>query len=57
MEAKAKAISAVKAYPDNYSKAVTNVIEKITSKEQYLEYVKNGYLDYSYYILRNLSNL
>jgi hypothetical protein len=29
MEAKAKAISAVKAYPDNYSKAVTNVIEKI----------------------------
>jgi hypothetical protein len=39
------------------AKFKTNVIEKITSKEQYLEYVKNGYLDYSYYILRNLSNL
>jgi hypothetical protein len=35
----------------------TNIIEKITSKEQYLEYVNQGYLDYSYPILRNLSNL
>jgi hypothetical protein len=35
----------------------TNLIKKITNKEQYLEYVSQGYLDYSYHILRNLSNL
>jgi hypothetical protein len=35
----------------------TNLIRKITSKDQYLEYVNQGYLDYSYYITRNLSNL
>jgi hypothetical protein len=34
-----------------------NLIERITSKEQYLEYINQGYLDYSYHILRNLSNL
>jgi len=33
----------------------TNVIEKITNKEQYWRYVNDGYLDYSYYILQNLS--
>jgi hypothetical protein len=35
----------------------TNLIKKITSTEQYLEYVNQGYLDYSYHITRNLSNL
>lgn len=35
----------------------TNLIKKITSKEQYLKYVDQGLLDYSYHILRNLSNL
>jgi hypothetical protein len=35
----------------------TNVIKKITSKEQYLEYVNQGYLDYSHYIHKNLINL
>ena len=35
----------------------TNLIRKITTKDQYLEYVNQGYLDYSHYILRNLSNL
>lgn len=34
-----------------------NVIEKITSKEQYLEYVDKDYLDYSHTILQNLTNL
>jgi len=32
----------------------TNVIKKITSAEQYLEYVKQGYLDFSHSILMNL---
>ena len=35
----------------------TNLIRKITTKDQYLEYVNQGYLDYSYHITRNLSNL
>ena len=32
----------------------TNLIKKINSAEQYLEYVKNGYLDFSHHILMNL---
>jgi len=32
----------------------TNVIKKITSTEQYLDYVNQGYLDYSHHILMNL---
>lgn len=35
----------------------TNLIKKIIDKEQYLEYVSQGYLDYSYHILRNLSSI
>jgi len=35
----------------------TNVIKKITSKEQYLEYINQGILDYSSLILKNLTNL
>jgi hypothetical protein len=35
----------------------TNVIEKITTKEQYLAYVDKGYLSHSHHIERNLSNL
>jgi hypothetical protein len=35
----------------------TNVIKKITSKEQYLDYVNQGYLTHNNLINRNLSNL
>jgi hypothetical protein len=34
----------------------TNLIKKITSEEQYLEYVEQGYLDYSRFIMYNLRN-
>jgi hypothetical protein len=35
----------------------TNLIEKITSKQQYLDYVDQGLLDYSKYIVYHLRNL